>query len=100
MAAETMSIAEASRVVGTVVTTLSVLTGALVYWRGRIAETAIKSQESEKLKEDLLEIQSQTSQLKTEVHSLKDNFSLSFQNIFHTLGRLEGSINAQNPKDK
>lgn len=98
MAMPSYSISEVSRIFGTLLTTLSVITGALVYWRGRIAEAAIKHQESENLKKDLSKIQSETSELKSEVHSLKDNFQLSFQQIFHTLGRLEGSINAQTPK--
>lgn len=100
MPPETLTIAEVSRVIGTVVTASSVLTGALVYWRGKIAEAAIKSEESKNLKKDLAIIQNETSELKSEVHSLKDNFQNSLQEIFHALGRLEGSLNAQIPKSQ
>lgn len=100
MNVEPLSIAEATRILGTLLTTLSVLTGALFYWRGRIADETIKTQQSEKIKQDLLQIQSETSQLKCEIHSLKDSFSESFKQVFHSLGRLEGTINAQSSKNQ
>lgn len=92
------SIFELSKIVGAVMSFVGLIGAVAIYWRAEITRAAIQHKETEAMQCELLQIQSETSQLKGQINSLKDSFSESLQQIFLALGRLEGSVNAQNSK--